>query len=218
MNLIKELGAEYVDQFYRNAMFEMDGKIVRYGRHADADSITCHAFSKDAVNPTWRVIALPADKITSMDVFGWPKLGYREFRDGDKRYVFYVAMTRSAMRGMREELIEFRPVPMVRLLNKVNDVRAWVAGAAQAQAIFAPKFTDFTEGMALLRAGVCCSFALSEDLAVCISTNQHAARQFDVLYKENVIGEVLADDSVVIPHKLAKRASSMQLFKGKVVF
>jgi hypothetical protein len=39
-----------------------------------------------------------------------------------------------------------------------------------------------------------------------------------VLYKENVIGEVLTDDSVVIPHKLAKRASSMALFNGKVVF
>jgi len=218
MNLIKELGADYVDQFYRNAMFELDGKIVRYGRHAEGELIACHAFSKDAVTPSWRVVNIEQAKITSMDVFGWPKLGYREFRDGDKRYVFYVAMTRSAMRGMREELIEYRPAPMVRLLNKVNDVRNWVSSATQAQVIFAPKFTDFTEGMELLRAGKSCSFALNEDLAVCISTSKSAERLYDVLYKENVIGEVLADDSVVIPHKLAKRASSMGLFNGKVVF
>jgi hypothetical protein len=218
MNLIKELGAEYVDQFYRNAMFELDGKIVRYGRHVDGDIIACHAFSKETATPSWRAVNIESAKIVSMDVFGWPKLGYREFRDGDKRYVFYVAMTRSAMRGMREELIEYRPIPMVRLLNKVNDVRNWVSSALQAQTIFVPKFTDFSEGMELLRSGRSCSFALNEDLAVCISTSQNDTRLYDVLYKENVIGEVLTDDSVVIPHKLAKRASSMALFNGKVVF
>lgn len=218
-NLIEQLGSDYVDQFYRGAIFMLDDKIVMYGRHAEDGTIACKAFPKDSQNPTFRAYSVSPQRIDSMDVFGWPKLGYREFTtDKGCKHVYFVTLTRSAMRGMRDDLLSFNPVPVARLLPAVRDIRGWVSSALYAQAIFCPKFSDFDEGIKKLREGAWSSFALSEDIAVCISTSKGNKQTIDVLFKEHIIGQVLPDGTVAIPHKIAKRASSMALFKGKVVF
>jgi hypothetical protein len=218
-NLVDELGLEYVDQFYRGALFQLDNKIYQYQKHSERGVIQCRAFAAESKSPRWQTVYLASEKILNMDVFGWPKLGYREFTDAyGQKFVYFVSVSRSAMRGLREELIQFTPAPVVRLIPKRHELRQWCNTAVFAQGIFLPTFTDFDTGMELLRTGKCCSFALNEDIAVCLSTNRDHDREFDILYKESVIGEVLADNTVVIPHKIAKRASSMALFNGKVVF
>lgn len=218
-SLIDQLGADYVDQFYRGAYFMLDGKIIQYGRHSEegGKQIVCKGFAADAATPRFANITIPSDSIQSMDTFAWPKLGYREFNDNGDKFVYFVTMSRSAMRGMRDELIQFNAVPAVRLIPRRDELRNWVTPAVYAQTIFRPKFTDFDEGVRNVREGVYTSFALSEDLAVCLSTNKNNSRTIDVLFRENIIGEVLADNTVEVPAKIIKRASNAALFKGKVV-
>lgn len=218
-NLIDQLGAEYVDQFYRGAYFMLGDKILQYGRHDPDGSgkILCKGFNADAASPRFATLTIPQDRIESMDTFGWPKLGYRELKEGDDKFVYFISLNRSAMRGMRDELLQFSPAPPVGLLPGRDDARRWCSAAMYAQAIFRPKFTDFDEGVWHLREGVYTSFALSPDLAVCLSTSKSVTRSIDVLFRETIIGEVLDDNTVVVPPKIIKRSSNAALFKGKAV-
>lgn len=217
-SLVDQLGYEYVDQFYRGAYFLHEGKVYLYGRHVEPGTIGCKVLADRAGGLTWASVNLPSSIIQNMDFFAWPKLGYREFpaENGDK-HVFFVSLGRSAMRGLRDELLQFNPTPVVKNLPRRYDLRQWCKNTYYANAIFNPKFTAFEEGVAALREGQYSSFALNEDIALCISTTKGIDRSIDVLFKENIVGEVLDDNTVKVPRKILKRSANAKVFNGKAL-
>lgn len=213
-SLVTQLGLEYVDQFYKGAYFMYAGNVYLYGRHITNEQIKCHMINKD----TWSFtqVEIPSNVIDTMDFFAWPKLGYREYITRGIRNTSYITLQRSAMRGLKDDLLDFSCVGDTYLLPSVAQMRESVSQAVYANEIFNPKFTPFLEGLENLRDGKAISFALNEDIAVAFSCTQGPDRLGDVLYKQKVIGEVRPNGEVVIPHKIAKKASSSILFNGKL--
>lgn len=218
-SLVEQLGTEYIDQFYRGAYFLHEGKVYRYGRHGEERTIHCKVLEQRGDSMTWVNTFIAPDLIQNMDFFGWPKLGYREFAEGTAgdKHVFFVSLGRSAMRGLRDELLQFNPTPIVRNLPRKYDLRSWCRDQVYANAIFNPKFTPFEEGVAALREGQYSSFALNEDIAMCISTTKGIDRTIDVLFKENIVGEVLEDNTVKVPRKILKRSANLKVFNGRAL-
>lgn len=214
-SLSAQLGLDYVDQFYRGAYFLYNGEVFMYGRHRSETTIRCHQV--DPVSLQWKAVDIPSEVIETMDFFAWPKLGYREYDTGrGLRSTAFLTLQRSAMRGLKRDLLNIDHVGDTYLLPSVSNMRDCVSDSAIARVIFKPTFTKFDDGIHALQQGTVLSFALSEDLAVSFSCTQGPDRMADVLYKQKVIGEVKPNGEVVIPHKIAKKASSSILFNGKL--
>lgn len=214
-SLAQQLGHEYVDQFYRSSMFQWNGKVFVYGRHVSQELLKVHRLNEAGNN--WEPENIPSEAIADMDVFAWPKLGYRQYNPSrDFLCASYITMQRSAMRGLKDELLNFDIVGDCNLLPNVVNMRDAVGGARVAKEIFKPSFTPFNEGIDLIAQGKAFSFALNEDLAIALSCTQGPDRFADVLYKQRVIGEVRPNGEVVVLHKIAKKPSSQTLFGGKL--
>lgn len=216
-SLSRELGLDYMDQFYKGAYFSVEGEVYQYVRHVDNDTLRVKKVREVGNDLAFADTHIASDKIQSMDDLGWPTLGYRQMTlKGTDLGVYFVSATRSAMRGLKDDFIQFSPMPVTALLGPYENPRSFARASMYANEIFKPKFTGFLEGMQMIREGKTSAFALNENIAVGLSTNQAPGRDVDVFYKENVIGQVLEDDVVVVPKRIARRPSSIRLFEGKV--
>lgn len=207
-SLPEQLGREYVDQFYRHALFRMGDDVLMYRKHITANEIQCYAVDKRRFEWTDKVI--PSKDVASMDTFQWPKLGYRQFQY--KKGVFstsYLSMQRSAMRGLKDELVLCDKVGDAILFQSAPSMRDAMGAAKFAWEIFNPTFTPFDEGVQLIRDGNAICVALNEDVALSFSATQGPNRVADVIYRQKVIGEVRPDGEVVVPHKIARKSAHL---------
>lgn len=217
MSLAKQLGRDYLDQFYKGAYFQMGNKIYIYSGHINPDTIGCYSIQVDGVRK-FEGDHIPSASIQSMDTFAWPNLGYREVTLPriNKKGVFMASSVRSAMRGLQDRHLNMQFPSYVGLFNVPTDVRQMLPKEQYIRQIFNPTYTSFREGMRQLKAGEALAFALNNKLSVGISVNQGPNRLYDVLYKGTVLGEVNERDEVILPYKLAKRASTISLFEGSL--
>lgn len=217
-NLITKIGYEYADQFYKKALFMLDGDVYSYGQHITEDKISCNKVVNVDGIPKWEKAQLKNDQFPSMDVFAWPRPGYRQFKDRKGMlHVYYFSSLRSAMRGLKPEFIELNPVSVLEIIPNLHNPRDYTDSAGIAQTIFKPEFTPFLEGMRKLRSGEAAAFAISPDVAVALSVYRETDGGFDVMFRERVIGQVLDGDIVQVPHRFFKRSSSNTLFNGRVI-
>lgn len=217
-NLMDDLGSEYVDQFYRRALFQHDNMVCRYDHTTDSGRVSVLAFNKDAQEPEWARRYLSKDDFPDMSKFAWPKLGYRNVTSTSGFTApYYFATTRSAHRGLRSEYLAASAVEALSLLRFESLGRDTLASAKIAQTIFNPTFTPFLEGMAQLREGDIPGFALSSDVAIAISVSVSADTEFDVLFRGRAIGKVAGDNTVVVPTRFFKRTTINNLFEGRVM-
>jgi len=170
-NLIEELGADYCDQFYANALFADNKYLYSYkgsGAGEEGRKIRVARIPLDTTKPApWGNTALDQSFFESMGTFAWPKLGYRQLIDEQGlRHVFYVSSQRSVYRGLRDEHITEDRLPIGTLVG--TQMRGFHNSIYLPQ-IFKPKFTTYNDGLAELIAGEQSCFALSEDLAVGVS-------------------------------------------------
>lgn len=215
-NLLTALGGEYVDQFYKKAMFMLGDDVCMYQRRADDENVIVSRFNKDIADPEWINVVIPAEQIQDMSTFAWPRLGYRDYQQQKFNATFYVSSQRSAMRGLKPDFLHFKPTPVLDLLPNVNSPLDYLSSAKIAQTVFNPKFLSFTEGMAKLRADGSPGFALSNDVAISISVSEAADEQYDILFREQVVGHVLEGDVVKVPARMFKRSTIEKLFDGRI--
>lgn len=218
-NVIEQLGYEYADQFYKKAIFELNGDIYMYTGHLDRNSIACS--KAELVDGKWKWVnaRLTPNDFPNMGTFAWPRPGYRQFqhKNGQGNLVYYFSSQRSAMRGLKPDFIELTPVPVLEIIPGLSNPRDYTDSAAIAKTIFHPQFTPFLEGMRMLRSGEAPSFAISPDVAVALSVSRGQGVEFDVMFRERVIGEVMDGDVVRVPHRFFKKSSSNELFNGRII-
>lgn len=220
MSLAKELGRDYMDQFYNGSYFTRDGKIYKYVSHSDSgtDIIAQTVVQGPTGALKWEGALIPSASITNMDDFAWPKLGYRDMtsKNTNVSCAYFVSTTRSAMRGLKYNVITYNCPTVARYLDGLSDPKMFLKDTDQVQAIFFPQFLRFDQALDKIKSGDACAVALNEDLAIALSVDQGPNKLFDVLYKDNIVGYINDQDEVVVPRKLAKRASTLRAFQGRV--
>lgn len=217
MSLSTSLGREYMDQFYRGAYFRMEDKLFMYKGHLDPENMLVHV--ADSASGRWKSVTISHEKIPDMSSFAWPKLGYREFdfgHVGKVKSVWYVSSARSAMRGLQDRHVKMNPIPQMMVIGAMETPKDTLNSNIYMKEIFFPSFTRFSEGMKMIQDGKAIAFALNEDYAVSISTGQGPDVLYDVLHKGTIVGEVMQNLEVVIPRRMAKRQSVINLFEGRV--
>lgn len=216
-NLAMELGREYMDQFYKEAMFVHGDKIHVYKGHMDDSKIITASIGMEE-GARWSSDSVPSDSIKSMGDFRWPKLGYRQFSNklSQDKLVYYVTSTRSAMRGLKSQFLVYTPTPPLRCVPGVDTPKRFADSAQIVRTIFNPRFASYHEGLEALRAGTTIGFALNEDFAVSLPVTDTRNYMFDVLYKGAKVGGVDAEGTAILPIRLRKRHSVFNLFEGRI--
>lgn len=207
-NLVEDLGARYIRDFFNNAVFQMDGKVMKL-RDVINNDVHVHEFKLDAKTPKWAAGIIQVDRLVDFTTFKWPKLGYRQVMQGDiGNIVVNVSSIRNGARGLRTDYIHYESLPVYQAVDVgIFDGWAQVNEARRVKEIFAPTFTSFSSGIKQLLAGECLAFAVSEDLAVGLSINQSADRGADIYFRGRVVGNVDENGNVTIVNKILQRDS-----------
>jgi hypothetical protein len=209
-----------MDQFYKGAYFRIENFIYRYAGHV-GDQVYTLALDLSKPGARWTKKSIPTDMLHDMSVFSWPKLGYRELKFGGEgsltKGVWYYTSVRSAMRGLQSKLVNINSTPIMELFPGYEDPKNWLDPEKYMEPVFAPSFTPFAQGMQELKEGEAVAFALSEDFAVSISTTQSPSTLYDVLFRGDIVGEVMSlRNEVVLPRRLSNKTSIHNLFEGFV--
>lgn len=217
MTLSRSLGRDYMDQFYKGAFFSQGKTLYMYKGHLDGNTIAVSKLNNEGTR--WSSDSVHTESIKDMSAFAWPKLGYREFMFGDGmnlKGVWLVVSSRSAMRGLQDRHVLMRAIPQIQVLGGYDSPKDWIGSYKYMKEVFFPTFTRFGDGMSQIREGKAMAVALSEDFAVSISTSQGPSTLYDVLFRGEIVGEVLENLDVILPRRMCKRASVINLFEGRV--
>lgn len=215
-SLVKELGVRYIREFFSGALFEMDGNIC-YLRDVVDNMAHVQIIDRESATPKWKEHTFAASKLVDFSTFRYPKLGYRQFKQGKLgNVVVNLTATRNVQRGLKLELLTARNLPIFDIMEATGQIEGYesVNNARRAKEIFEPTFTPFYEGIKSLLEGDSAGFAVSEDLAVALSIETSADRGFDVYFRGRVVGNVDQDGRVNIINKILQRDSiKRKIFK-----
>jgi hypothetical protein len=216
--LHEELGSRYVREFFHNAYFELGTKLYKLRTIDEATATaTCHVMNLDASGyPKWDTEAVPLKELKDFTTFKYPKLGYRQFKQGKLgNIVVQVSTTRGAQRGLKDEYINYDMLPVYRTVDFGHiDGFDNINAARRVKEIYRPQFTPFSVGIKQLLDSEHLGFAVNEDLAVAVSCNTDATRAFDVYFRGRVVGEVDETGKLTVVNKILQRESlQRKLFK-----
>lgn len=215
-SLIKDLGTRYVREFFNGALFQMDGDICML-RDVAENIAYVHVIDRESATIKWKEKQFPAAKLVDFSTFRYPKLGYRQYKQGKVgNVVVNLTATRNTQRGLKNELLSSKALPIFDILTASDEVQGYehINSARRAKEIFEPTFTPFYEGIKQLIAGDIAGFAVSEDLAVGMSVDTSADRGWDVYFRGRVVGNVDQEGRVNIINKILQRDSiKRKIFK-----
>lgn len=211
-NLVEELGAGYVGEWFSGALFAR-GDTLYILRSASAGELQVHKLGLDDPEDGWMSSTLPASTLESFNDISWPKLGYRNLLAGAYgNTVSFITAQRSVMRGLRHELLEWKSVDAVSCLG-INPWGHMPSADQQYQLrqIFRPTFHSYALGMAQIRAGKWCSFAINEDIAISLSNG--VSHEFcEILFRDKVVGNIDQQGELTLSNKVFKRGNLSRLF------
>lgn len=213
--LHQQLGVQYINEWFHGALFSVGTKLHRLreiGRDANGEGrvVHTHSLSLTAGMPRWSADTVPLDTLVDFSTFKYPKLGYRQFRQGRiGNIVVNLNAIRAAQRGLRLDSIRHDPLPVFRALDvgmpgesysAVNDARI-------AKEIFAPSYTPFSVGLHQLLKGEVAGFAVNEDLAIGIACVNDGSEGYNVYFRGRVVGTVSEGGHLTITNKILQRES-----------
>lgn len=212
-SLNEQLGHRYVYEFYGSSLFEWKGKLCKM-RGTDKDTIHVDTFIlDDPMSTTWEREILPATEFTSFSDFKYPTLGYREFKTEKYNQVLFLSCKRSALRGLRVDLINPVPLPIYASLRPEHNELYWLMkDVARCRELFRPKFTSLKDGMKKLLAGDVPGFAMNEQVAVGISVNTSKDRAYDIYFRNRVVGCITDEGNVQLSNKVVNRSDFRAVF------
>lgn len=210
INLRQDLGVRYIREFFVGACFRIDDTVYTLVS-ADEETVTVNGVCLSDNDPSWFSERLPISVLRGFETFKYPTLGYRQLHMNGENVVFYVSTTRSAMRGLRPELLRYTLPFVYTYAGYNNTLTDELSQPVLLKTLFAPKFTDFGTGIGLMLSGKSAGFAVSEDLAVVISCNNSINRYYDVCFRERVVGHVNDSGVVHLYNKVVERDSIKKL-------
>lgn len=213
-NLQQDVGSRYIREFYGNALFRMGDFVYKFVTCTDRMA-EVEALDLSKPDADWTAAAIPTSSLQSFSTFKYPTLGYREVESsaaatkGEKMVVF-VTSRRSANRGLREEGLVWRGLPVIdRAMSiLVSNTINQVARAERVRALFDPKFTKWKDGLPKLLEGAISGFALNENVAVGVSVNTGSDVDYDVYFKEKIVGQVSSQGQLTLYNKTIQRDSN----------
>lgn len=215
MNLIDQLGPQYVNEWFVGALFKVDDTVHMLDRVRDGLVYTWTLKPDSTVWNTDRT-TLPFDNFTSFEDFAYPRLGYRNFdmplgNGKEVNTVRFAQSQRSVHRGLRRDSLDWFDYP---LANGVMP-SAYLQGrdVKEVQALFFPKFIPYTEGIKKLMRGEVIAFAISEDLAVGLSSTSASAAA-DIHFRQKVVGNVDSDGKIILFNKTLRRTHFKKLMEA----
>lgn len=210
-DLNTDLGNQYVKEFLVGACFQIDRKAY-WLRGADTASLAVDAVDLDAHVPELNRERLPISALKSFSTFRYPTLGYRQVTTEEfGPVVYHLSTTRSAHRGLRFELLKQSFLPVFHYVGfGATDVTAVRADASNLKNLFAPKFTPFVSGIKKLLTGEIAGFAVNEQLAVGVSCTRSSDREYDVYFRDRVVGQVNSKGEVQFSNKVLARTDSVR--------
>lgn len=209
-DLNTDLGNQYVREFLVGACFQI-GDEAHWLRTADANVITVDSVNLKEHTPEFKRQKLPVSILKGFETFRYPKLGYRQTSSELGPIVFSVSTTRSAHRGLRFELLKQTFLPVFNYLGGSGMDGATIqSNASTMKNLFAPKFTPFTQGIAQLLAGEIAGFAVNEQVAVAVSCTRGGEREYDVYFRDRVVGSVSNKGSVTLSNKVLARTDNIR--------
>lgn len=211
--LCQALGWRYMRDMYATAYFQVDEKLHQI---VDFDEMTSkiivNSIPLHDENPKWARESVPHTLLQDFSSFRYPKLGYRQaMMEKLGMVVWQVEATRSTKRGLQDHLLTYRALPAYNSVAYAGRMESEdLASARRAQMLFKPSFTKFSVGLAKVMAGEWLGFAVSEDLAIGVSTNRAADAFLDVYYRGRQVGTVDKAGVVTIQNKILQRLAAKQ--------
>lgn len=211
-HLIDDLGERYVSEYFSNAFFMHQGVLhklqhVRNDKQVDAYAVQGKSLQIDY---NFSAVRLPPEVLDSFKSFKWPKLGYRNVLNNQGVILSgFVNSVRSTRRGLADDLLEIGHSQSVELYMATAGYRP--DNLNYMYQVFFPTWFTYKQAMAKLQAREAVAAALNEDLCIAYSVNaDDPAIAFDVLFRERVVGGVMADGNLVFKNK---NINKMKLFR-----
>ena len=211
-HLIDDLGERYVSEYFSNAFFMHQGVLhklqhVRNDKQVDAYAVQGKSLQIDY---NFSAVRLPPEVLDSFKRFKWPKLGYRNVLNNQGVILSgFVNSVRSTRRGLSDDLLEIGHSQSVELYMATAGYRP--DNLNYMYQVFFPTWFTYKQAMAKLQAREAVAVALNEDLCIAYSVNaDDPAIAFDILFRERVVGSVMADGNLVFKNK---NINKMKLFR-----
>jgi len=211
-HLIDDLGERYVSEYFSNAFFMHQGVLhklqhVRNDKQVDAYAVQGKSLQNDY---NFSGVRLPPEVLDSFKSFKWPKLGYRNVLNNQGVILSgFVNSVRSTRRGLADDLLEIGHSQSVELYMATAGYRP--DNLNYMYQVFFPTWFTYKQAMAKLQAREAVAVALNEDLCIAYSVNaDDPAIAFDILFRERVVGSVMADGNLVFKNK---NINKMKLFR-----
>lgn len=212
--LVEELGEQYINDFFRGAMFLKDGLLMKVHTCMNG-SIRVSTLTNDDPKAAWGTSHISAADFKGFEDFSWPKLGYRNLSHTTLgNVVCYVTCARSTLRGLRPEHIGWEILPVCDLFS-VPAFSGTGAGSDKYRylKIFFPEWMTYKEGMNKLKEKKIPAFALNEDIAIGLSTESGTDRFCDIHFRQKVVGSIAHNGQMLISNKVIKKGHLKKLYR-----
>lgn len=202
-NLVQELGANYVNGYFRGALFKDEGDIYQFlsvasGTKASALKMTAAGH--------WEEVVIPVSKLKGFTTFSIPKLGYRNLESRNLKAVAQLSSTRSTKRGFRLEGVMVDYLDDYSMVYPYSDpVWEFMSSEQRTNIIYNPTFTPLKIGLQELMEGRLSSFAMSPDIAVALDTDADSDKPWAIYFKSIKVGAVDGDGVVSVNNKVVSR-------------
>lgn len=201
MNLIKELGAPYVNEMYQGSYFLHEGTPYIFAK-AGATMVQAHKL----VGRDWKPAMLVPDDFPDMAKFGWPMLGYRNLKYRDHTIAIEVNALRSAKRGLRATLLKSEFTPTTALLANTDDIYNILEdGVTLLKEVLVPTYYTLPRAIAQVMDGKAIGCAVNANLAVEINPFSETPNDLSVLWRGTKIGTVNEHGTLSVPSRIAMR-------------
>lgn len=220
--LHEQLSPQYINEWFNDSLFVVDGALHRLLSVDRSDTeknkyiIRTHTFNLSAKTPKWAAGRLPLECLKDFTTFKYPKLGYRQFQQGDiGNIVVQASSIRAAQRGLRFNTLRWAPLPAyMAVLGHGLEPFEDINEARRAKEIFSPTFTPFSVGISQLLKNETLGFAVSEDLAVGVACVDDGSEGYNVYFRGRVVGTVDNSGKLTLTNKILQRESiRKKLFK-----
>lgn len=213
MDLVEQLGEQYVSEFFRGALIRR-GRILYLIKQAQAGVLVTNYLNLDDEEADWGRKNLPTSTLENFTSLAWPKLGYRNLRNNlVGNAVCFFGSTRSVLRGLREEHLTKEVLPIFDTMGTAVMSKAPCSSSAfRLRQLFNPKWIPFKEGINKIKAGEIVAFALNEDMAVSLSVQDGPDRFCDILYKQKVVGQVSESGEILIANQVMMKSNLKKMY------
>lgn len=199
MNLVQELGVDYMRDRFGGCMFYNADKTPCYIEAGDTwanGKIRVKVVSGTPENAVGKSLQVPYDFFSDLSVFSVPPLGWRTAEDG-----CYLAHFRrnnkSYQRAVAPKVLLRTLSPATQFLVDTDNVseHKYANPEALTALIMLPKYLPFREGLEAMRKGDLFSFCVNPNVAVIPNVGKTQALYFNM----TKVGVVNTAGEVVIP-------------------